>query len=69
MTNLRVIRESEPGRCWQDYRIIYYRGFFRVQEQLPDGTWMNRGRTRTEREAVGEFNQWVACHIKPENRK
>ncbi len=68
MTNLKVIRESEHGRCWHDYRIVYYRGFYRVQEQLPDGTWMNRSRHRTEREATGEFNQWVSCHIRPEYR-
>ena len=67
-TNVKVLRESISGHCWHDYRLVFYRGFYRVQEKI-DETWVNqRSKLLAENEAITEFNQYVACNLKPEHR-
>lgn len=70
MKNVKVIKESEKGRCWNNFRLVYYRGFYRIQKQQDDGNWefVKGCKLREEREARTELNVWIACNTKPEYR-
>lgn len=65
MTNMKVIRASEPGACWHDYRMVLYRGFYQIQEKQGDETWAKKEKLLDKREADTALNVWIACHLKP----